>query len=167
MYYSARFWLVLYAVSAMSLAACVGDEPAAPALGIEVHDVDVGYVRGDSVRSLRFEMTLTNATSAPQLVYAFAYATNEDVDPPARAVYPPKVLQSMPPNRRFAFATPTVGVEKRIAAGESVPFVGILVLPRRWHDGRPIETSDFTRLSLFLYNREGRRVFEKGWPLIP
>ena len=164
---SARLLLVLYAVGTMSLAACAGNEPEAPALGIEVHDVDVGYVRGDSVRSLRFEMTLTNATSEPQHFYAFAYATNNDVDPPARSVYPPKVLQSMPPDRRFAFATPTVGIEKQVAAGERVPFAGVLVLPRRWHDGRAIETSDFTRLALFLYNREGRRVFEKSWPLVP
>ena len=167
MYSAARLLLVLSAAGTLSVAACAGDEPEVPAIGIEVQEVDVGYVRGDSVRSLRFEMTLANTTSVPQHVYAFAYATNNDVDPPARAVYPPKVLQSMPPDRRFAFATPTVGIEKRVAAGESVPFAGVLVLPTRWHDGRPIETSDFTRLALFLYNAEGRRVFEKSWPLVP
>lgn len=158
---------VLAAGLALGLIACAGEPTPPPMLGIEVGDVDAYYLRGDSTRSLQFEMTLTNATSEPQRLYAFAYATNDEADPPARAVYPPKALRSMPPNRRFALATSTSGLEKRMEPGERVPFVGALVVPRRWHDGRPVEAEVFTRLWLYLYNAEGRRVFQTSWSLVP
>lgn len=155
------------ALAALRLAACADVPEAPPMLDIEVSGVDVYYLQGDSTRSLRFEMTLANRTPEAQRLYAFAYATNDEADPPARAVYPPKALRSMPPNRRFALATPTSGLEKRMAPGESVPFAGALVVPRRWYDGRPVGAEVFTQLWLYLYNAEGRRVFQKSWSLVP
>ena len=152
---------------ALGLSACASEPEGPPPLDVEVGDVDVYYLHADSTRSLRFEMALTNRTAEPLRLYAFAYAANDEADPPARAVYPPKALRSMPPNRRFALATPTSGLEKAMAPGERVPFAGALVVPRRWHDGRPIEAEVFTRLWLYLYNTEGRRVFEKSWSLVP
>ena len=159
--------LPVAALLAVGLSACAGEPEAPPALDVGVSGVDVYYLQVDSTRSLRFEMTLTNRTAEPQRLYAFAYATNDEADPPARAVYPPKALGSMPPNRRFALATPTAGVEAEMAPGDSVAFFGALVLPRRWYDGRPVRSGTFSRLWLYLYSAEGRRVFQKSWALGP
>lgn len=123
------------------------------------------YEQTGDGRTLYFEQAIVNETDSAWTLYAFAYAADNVAQPPARAIYPPRALASMPMDRRFAVGNPTHGLMLTVAAGDTVRFRGALPMPTIWPDGQAITSRAFRDFSLYLYNETGRNVYRATWAL--
>ena len=124
------------------------------------------YVTTERGRTLFFQTAVHNRTDTTQALYLFAYAADNTAQPPARAVYPPRALASMPRDRRFTMGRPNVGLPVTIAPGDSAEFRGALPLPTEWPDGQRIESEAFRDFYLYAYTQAGRSAYHQKWPLL-
>ncbi len=158
-FFRPRFLLLL-----LLLAAC-GPPGKPPLPDIHAEPPRVHYVQNDNGRTLFFEQAIVNRADTALALYAFAYASDNVSQPPARAIYPPRALASMPRDRRFAIGDPAHGLSLTAAPGDTVLFRGALPMPTVWPDGQPIASRAFRDFSLYLYSEGGRNVYHQTWPL--
>lgn len=146
------------------IAAC--GPPAEPAYDvIGAGAPETYYLQTESGRTLYFDIPLINETDSTQTLYLFAYAADNVAQPPARAVYPPRALASMPSDRRFSVGNPLNGLALTLPPGDSVRFSGALPIPATWPSGEPITSRAFRDLSAYAYDAEGHTVFSETWSL--
>ncbi len=147
-------------------ATACGPPGARPGLQLHASAPRTYYIETARGRTMFFETGLTNATDSARTFYLFAYASDNTAKPPARTVYPPRALASMPADRRFAVADPRVGLRFEVAPGDSALFRGALPLPTETMDGRPIRSAAFHDFQLFVFDAHGRNVYTEAWPLV-
>ncbi len=156
--------LLLFALFAL-LGTC-GPPADPPLLALEAGPPDTYYLRTGTSQTLYFTLPLVNQTDSTQTLYCFAYASDNVAQPPARAVYPPRALSSMPGDRRFAVGNPALGLTLTLPPGDTVRFSGALPVPTEWPDGRAVASQTFRDLTFYAYNEAGRNVFSQTWPLL-
>ena len=154
----------VFALLLAGLAAC-GPPGERPGLAMSASRPRTYYVETDGGRTMFFETGLRNHTDSTVTVHAFAYASDNLSTPPARAVYPPRALASMPSDRRFAIARTADGYLLTIPPGDSAVFRGVLPMPATWADGRAVRSDGYRDLAVYAYDRDGHTAFTATWPL--
>lgn len=157
---------LLAPVLAPTLGGCFGPPEAPPGLDLGARDVATHYVEAGASRTLLFETWLHNPTDSARTFHLFAHASDDLTRPPARAVYPPRALGSMPADRTFGVADPRLGLPVTIAPGDSARFGGALPMPRATADGRAIRSTAFRDLTVYAYDEAGHNVYRRHWPLV-
>jgi len=132
---------------------------------LRVRDPETHYVVTDGGKTLYFETTVINPTDSAMVVTAFAYAADDVAQPPARALYPPRALASMPSDRRYAMGRPDLGQRLVLPAHDSATFAGALPLPQTWADGRAVSTSGFREFTIYLYGEDSKTLSRQQWAL--
>lgn len=162
-----RFPRALVALAAAgALASCEPPGYAPPHLPeLRVRQPETHYVVTDGGKTLYFETAVQNRTDSAMVVTAFAYASDDVAQPPARALYPPRALASMPPDRRYAMGRPDLGQRLVLPAHDSATFAGALPMPKTWADGRAISTTGFRDLTVYLYGEDSKTLFRQQWAL--
>lgn len=149
-----------------ALASCEPPGYAPPRLpDLRVRQPETHYVVTDGAKTLYFDTAVANRTDSAMVVTAFAYAADDVAQPPARALYPPRALSSMPPDRRYAMGRPDLGQRLVLPAHDSAAFSGALPLPKTWADGRPVSSLGFRELTVYLYGEDGKTLFREQWTL--
>jgi hypothetical protein len=146
------------------LAACAEPEPP-PMVDIETEEPVTFYLTHDRGKTLHYTIPLRNDTDSTLQLYFFVYAADDVAQPPARQVYPPVALRSMPPSRKFAVSRPNLGTYAEIGPADTLSLRGLLPVPHQWLDRRPIVTDGFRDLHLYAYTAEGRQLYHETWPL--
>ena len=147
-------------------AGCFGPPGEPEEIDLDARAPRTHYVETGGGRTLMFETWIVNPTDSAQTFHLFAHASDDLSRPPARAVYPPRALTSMPADRRFAIADPRIGLPLTLAPGDSGRFGGALPMPHVTSDGRAIRSPAFRDLVLYAYNTAGRNVYRRAWPLV-
>lgn len=134
---------------------------------VEADAPTLRYEAGSATTTLFFGTRLHNRSDSALVVYAFAYAADEAATPPPRALYPPRALASMPADRRFAMGRHDLGQRLALAPGASVPFEGVLPLPKTHATGQRIAARGFAELTLYVYAENGRLLLRRAGPVPP
>ncbi len=110
-------------------------------------------------RELVFDLVITNQTRVPQQVYAFVWATNDEVSPPERGLWPLSAVDTcLTETGELDVKKPLAGALVEVSSGFSVRVEEITILqPIGWLEG---ELVSFESLWLQLWSAEGELVFE-------
>jgi hypothetical protein len=110
-------------------------------------------------RELVFDLAIENRSPASRSVFAFVWATNDEVTPPERALWPVSAVDTcLTDSGELDVSSPEEGVRVDIEPGRSVVLDGnSLLQPIGWMNGRLV---GFRQLHLELWNQAGERIFE-------
>ncbi|UCF36869.1 MAG: hypothetical protein JSU96_19000 [Acidobacteriota bacterium] len=109
---------------------------------------------------LVFDLTIENRGTVPVTLFAFVWATNDDVDPPERGLWPlDAVEESLTERGELRVGDPTVGHELTLSGGESHRLESLSILqPIGWYEGERVL---FKQLKVELWNADGQRLLEE------
>ena len=146
----------------------VGREPTAASRKVpkpprvQVSLANVKMVKGKTGLEAQFNLSVKNLSSETLTLYAFVWAHNGLVFPPARGIWPitaaPRNLTIM---RLLKVRNPKDGWEVRLSPGKEERTEGAIVVPKESHDGSPIRADRFTQFRVVLYDSEGTEVFDE------
>ncbi len=110
-------------------------------------------------RELVFDLIVESRSQASRSVFAFVWATNDEVTPPERALWPVSAVDTcLTDTGELDISSPEEGVRVDIEPGR---FVGVndnsLLQPIGWMNG---ELVSFRQLHLELWNQAGERIFK-------
>jgi len=110
-------------------------------------------------RNLVFDLSVENRSQASRSVFAFVWATNDEVTPPERALWPVSAVDTcLTDTGELDVSRPEEGVRVDIEPGRSVVVKGnSLLQPIGWMNG---ELVSFRQLHLELWNEAGERIFK-------
>jgi hypothetical protein len=110
-------------------------------------------------RELVFDLTVTNRSDAPRQVYAFVWASNDQVSPPERGLWPLSAIDaSLTDTGELEVTDPSAGTLIELQSGASVRLKeNTIRQPIGWFEG---ELVSFQALWLQLWSAEGELVFE-------
>jgi hypothetical protein len=110
-------------------------------------------------RELVFDLAITNQTAVAQQVYAFVWATNEEVSPPERGLWPLSAVDTcLTETGELDVRKPLAGTLVEVPSGASVRVrENTIVQPIGWFEGQLVS---FESLWLQLWSAEGELVFE-------
>lgn len=134
--------------------------------GLDVVNMVYEYERyEDGHQNLAFTATVENTSSDTLSLYGFVYGQAETVYPPTRGVYPVGAIQQLSPTRLFRVTNATAGERIQVPPGSEYVMEGIVVIPTHWHNGDRVGSRRFETATVYLYDQEGHRVFEKAFDL--
>jgi hypothetical protein len=110
-------------------------------------------------RDLVFDLVVENRSDAPRSVFAFVWASNDEVTPPERALWPVSAVDTcLTDTGELDVSSPEEGVRVDVEPGQSVVVDNISLLqPIGWMNGRLVS---FRQLHLELWNQAGERTFK-------
>ena len=110
-------------------------------------------------RELVFDLAVTNRSKVHQQVHAFVWATNDQVSPPERGLWPLSAIDtSLTETGELEVTDPTAGTLIDVPPGASVRVEeNTIRQPIGWIEG---ELVSFQSLWLQLWSAEGALVFE-------
>ena len=113
-----------------------------------------------SGRELIFDLVVENSGKATRTVYAFVWATNDEVSPPERGLWPVAAVDScLTSTGELNVTDYASGTEVNIDGQESVTVSGNSILePAVHYKGQLVE---FRKLRIELWSKTGNRIFEK------
>lgn len=111
-------------------------------------------------RDLVFDLIVESRSQASRSVFAFVWATNDEVTPPERALWPVSAVETcLTDTGELDVSSPEEGVRVDIEPGQSVVVKGnSLLQPIGWMNG---ELVSFRQLHVELWNQAGERTFKK------
>ena len=111
-------------------------------------------------RELVFDLVVENSGKSTRTVYAFVWATNDEVSPPERGLWPVAAVDScLTSTGELNVTDYTSGTELNIDGQGSVTVSGNSILePAVHYKGQLVE---FCKLRIELWSRTGNRIFEK------
>ncbi len=111
-------------------------------------------------RELVFDLVVENSGKATRTVYAFVWATNDEVFPPERGLWPVVAVDScLTSTGELNVTDCTSGTAVNIDGQESVTVSGNSILePAVHYKGQLVE---FRKLRIELWSKTGNRIFEK------
>ena len=111
-------------------------------------------------RELVFDLVVENSGKATRTVYAFVWATNDEVSPPERGLWPVAAVDScLTRTGELNVTDYTRGTEVNVDGQESVTVSGNSILePAVHYKGQLVE---FRKLRIELWSRTGNRIFQK------
>jgi hypothetical protein len=111
-------------------------------------------------RELVFDLAVENSAKATRTVYAFVWATNDEVSPPERGLWPVAAVDScLTSTGELNVTDYTSGTEVSINGQGSVTVPGNSILePAVHYKGQLVE---FRKLRIELWSRTGNRIFQK------
>ena len=111
-------------------------------------------------RELVFDLVVENNGEAARTVYAFVWATNDEVSPPERGLWPVAAVDScLTSTGELDVTDCTSGTEVNIDGQGSVTVSGNSILePAVHYRGKLVE---FRRVRIELWSRSGNRIFQK------
>lgn len=111
-------------------------------------------------RDLVFDLVVENNGDEAQTVYAFVWATNDEVSPPERGLWPTSAVDSCLSEAGELNVTDyTVGAEINLDRQDSRTISRNSILqPFGYYKG---ELIDFRKLRIELWSKTGNRIFEK------
>jgi len=156
--------LVAFAAAGACASCTPPNSEPPPVPDLRVAQPETHYVATEGAKTMFFATHVANHTDSAMVVTAFAYATDDVAQPPARALYPPRAFATMP-GGRFAMGRPDLGQRLVLAPRDSAAFEGALPVPRTWVTGQPITTTGFRDLTVYLYGADGKTLFRQQWTL--
>lgn len=111
-------------------------------------------------RELVFDLVVENRGKATRTVYAFVWATNDEVSPPERGLWPVAAVDScLTSTGELNVTDYTSGTEVNIDGHGSVTVSGNSILePAVHYKGQLVE---FRKLRIELWSKTGNRIFER------
>ncbi|MHC4395153.1 MAG: hypothetical protein ACYS1A_05820 [Planctomycetota bacterium] len=111
-------------------------------------------------RDLVFDLTVENNAEEAKTVYAFVWATNDDISPPERALWPTSAVDScLTKTGRLNVTDYTAGTEINLSGKNSITLSSNTILqPFGYYKGQLI---DFHELRIELWSNTGSRIFER------
>ena len=111
-------------------------------------------------RDLVFDLTVENNAEEATTVYAFVWATNDEVSPPERALWPTSAVDScLTKTGELNVTDYTAGTKINLSGENSATLSSNTILqPFGYYEGQLI---DFHKLRIELWSKTGSRIFEK------
>ncbi len=112
-------------------------------------------------RDLVFDIIITNKGEKPQTVYAFVWATNDDLSPPERGIWPISAVDSCLTDRgELSVKDHTTGRRIEVQGRKAVTIAENSILePIGYQDGKLMS---FCKLRIQLWSKSGNMVFDKA-----
>jgi len=112
-------------------------------------------------RDLVFDLIIANKDNKRQTVYAFVWATNDNLSPPERGLWPLSAVDScLTDTGELRIKDHTTGRKIEVQGKKAVTIAENSILePIGYQDGKLMS---FSRLRIQLWSKSGNLVFEKA-----